>query len=102
MSQHTESSFPNGNGRDGEFRMGVFSTGDLLALAAVVFAAGASWFQISAIGKMQDRTDTRLQALEQLIPSNYVQRPEYREDLRELKAALQRIETKLDGKADRP
>jgi hypothetical protein len=88
--------------KETEFRLGVFSTGDLLALATVVFFTGASWFQINAIGKMQDRTETRLQTLEQLIPSNYVQRPEYREDLRELKAALQRIETKLDGKADRP
>ena len=94
------------------FELGPFSVGDLIALGGVVFMSGALWFQVGILQReLQDakkvhRDDitmvqSRLQALEQVIPSNYVQRQEYREDLREIKSSLQRIESRLDGKVDK-
>lgn len=90
----------SGNNNE-EFRIGIFSTGDLIALSTVLFLTGAAWFQLNALTKSQDRTDMRLANLEQMIPSNYVQRHEYREDIREIKEILRNIESQLDQKADR-
>lgn len=84
-----------------EFRAGPFSTGDLIALAGVVFMSGSLWFQVGIMQKEQDRLNVRVQALEQVIPSDYVRRQDYREDIRELKTAVLRIESKLDNKVDR-
>jgi hypothetical protein len=85
-----------------EFRLGPFSIGDIIALGGVLVLSGALWSQVQVVAKEQDRQAMRLQALEQIIPSDYVRRTEYREDIREIKALMQRIEGKLDGKADRP
>ena len=84
-----------------EFRLGPFSIGDIIALGGVLVLSGALWSQVQVVAKEQDRQAMRLQALEQIIPSDYVRRTEYREDIREIKALMQRIEGKLDGKADR-
>jgi hypothetical protein len=84
-----------------EFRIGPFSIGDIIALGGVLVASGALWSQVQVVAKEQDRQALRLQALEQVIPSDYVRRVEYREDIREIKNLMQRIESKLDGKADR-
>jgi hypothetical protein len=91
-----------------EFRIGPFTIGDLIALGGVVFMSGALWWRVAALEREDvrqmaehDRIIVRIQSLEQVIPSNYVRRDEYREDAREIKAILQRIEVKVDGKADR-
>jgi len=84
-----------------EFRLGPFSIGDIIALGGVLVLSGALWSQVQVVAKEQDRQAMRLQALEQIIPSDYVRRTEYREDIREIKTLMQRIENKLDGKADR-
>jgi hypothetical protein len=84
-----------------EFKLGPFSLGDIIALGGVLVACGALWSQVQVVAKEQDRQAMRLQALEQVIPSDYVRRVEYREDIREIKSLMQRIENKLDGKADR-
>jgi hypothetical protein len=84
-----------------EFRVGPFSIGDIIALGGVLAMTGALWAQVQVIAKDQDRMATRLQALEQVVPSEYIRRQDYREDMRELKQALSRIEAKIDGKADK-
>lgn len=95
-----------------EFRIGPFSMGDLLALGGVIFMAGALSFQVGALqselrdheiesANERDRMTNRVQALEQVIPTNYVRRDEYREDAREIKAALGRIEVELKAKVDK-
>jgi hypothetical protein len=84
-----------------EFRIGPFSIGDIIALGGVLVLSGALWSQVQVVAKEQDRQALRLQALEQVIPSDYVRRIEYREDIREIKALMQRIEAKLDGKVDK-
>jgi hypothetical protein len=91
-----------------DFKVGPFTVGDLIALAGVVFMSGALWWRVAALeredirhARETERIVTRIQSLEQVIPSNYVRRDEYREDAREIKAILQRIEIKVDGKVDR-
>jgi hypothetical protein len=76
--------------------------GDLIALGAVVFMSGALWFQVGLMQKEQERMNVRLSALEQVVPSSYVRREDYREDMREVKELLRRIEVKVDTKQDRP
>ena len=84
-----------------EFRLGPFSIGDIIALGAVLISAGAMYANLSIVMKEQDRQAARLQALEQIVPSEYVRRNEYREDWRDIKLTLARIETKLDTKVDK-
>jgi hypothetical protein len=95
-----------------EFRVGPFSAGDIIALGGVAFASGALWFQVGMLQREQaqheaasavekSRITDRVQALEQAIPSGYVRRDEYREDAKEIKAALGRIELELKTKADK-
>jgi hypothetical protein len=90
------------------FALGPFSTGDLIALGSVVFMSGALWFRVATLeredGRHQEETERivlRIQSLEQVIPSNYVRRDEYREDVREIKALLQQITVEMRQKADK-
>ena len=85
-----------------DFRIGVLSIGDLIALAAVVFMSGALWLQVNLQQKEQERLGERVSALEQVVPSEYVRRQDYREDVREIKEMLRRIEVELKTKADKP
>ena len=92
-----------------EFRIGPFSIGDLIALGGVVFMSGALFWRVAALEREDTRQQAdservvlRLQSLEQVIPSNYIRREDYREDMREITTLLQRVEAKIDGKADRP
>ena len=90
------------------FRIGPFSLGDLIALAGVVFMSGALWWRVAALEREDtkqvnehDRIINRVQALEQIIPTNYVRRDEYRDDLKEIKSLLQQITVDLKAKADK-
>lgn len=85
-----------------EFRLGVLSAGDLIALAGVLFMSGALWFQVNLMATEQERMGSRISALEQVIPSEYVRRQDYREDVKEIKELLRRIEVKVDSKVDKP
>lgn len=84
-----------------DFRLGPFSIGDIIALGGVLVATGALWTQVQVLQREQDRVALRLQSLEQVVPSEYIRRQDYREDMRELKESLTRIEAKLDGKVDK-
>ncbi len=84
-----------------EFRVGWFTAGDMIALCGVLFMSGALWFQVKVLADEQAKQGTRLSALEQVVPSEYVRRQDYREDVREIKELLRRIEVKVDSKADR-
>lgn len=42
-----------------------------------------------------------LARLREELPQNYVTKDDYRDDIRDLKAMLERIADKLDGKADK-
>lgn len=85
-----------------EFKIGPLSVGDIIALGGVLFMSGALWFQVGLLQKEQDRIGQRVTALEQVVPSEYVRRQDYREDVREIKDMLRRIEVDLKTKQDRP
>lgn len=86
-----------------EFRIGPFNTGDLIALGTGVFFAGTLWWRVATLERdyaqaiaERDKMSARVQTIEQLMPNNYVRREDYREDMRELKALMLRIEQKID------
>lgn len=81
---------------------GLLSPGDLIALAGVAAMGGAMWFQVNLMAAEQEHMGGRISALEQVIPSEYVRRQDYREDVKEIKDLLRRIEVKVDTKQDRP
>lgn len=90
------------------FAIGPFSTGDLIALGSVIFMSGALWFRVATLERENNRHDaetdrivSRIQSLEQVIPSNYVRRDEYREDVKEIKSLLQQISIEMKTKADK-
>lgn len=90
------------------FAIGPFSTGDLIALGSVIFMSGALWFRVATLEREDirhdaetDRIVSRIQSLEQVIPSNYVRRDEYREDVKEIKSLLQQISIEMKTKADK-
>lgn len=87
--------------QNAEFRLGVFSTGDLIALAGFIFAAGALWVQVEMQARMNDRQDQSIAALQQAMAGDYVRRADYREDVREIKELLRAIDSKVDGKVDK-
>lgn len=84
-----------------EVRIGPLSIGDMIALGSVLFMGGALWFQVGLMAKEQERLGQRISALEQVVPSEYVRRQDYREDVREIKELLRRIEVKVDSKVDK-
>jgi len=91
-----------------EFRLGLFSAGDLIALCGIVFMSGALWIQVIRNGAdlkevraVDSSLQSRISVVESTVPANYVNRIEYREDTKEIKALLSRIEQKLDAKADK-
>ena len=53
---------------------------------------------LTNITKAVERLDTDVRQM----PVNYVTKADYRNDLRDIKDLLSRIDSKLDGKADKP
>jgi len=47
------------------------------------------------------RTEDKLAELERSLPHDYVQKDDYRNDIKEVKDILRQIFDKLDGKADK-
>lgn len=68
----------------------------LLSVGMAVFG----WFARELWGMVKELKDD-VAKLRESIPEKYVAKIEYKEDLQEVKQFLVRIETKLDGKADK-
>lgn len=90
----------NGNG---EWKLWIFSPGDLISLAGVTVMAGVMLAQVNFNGKQIDsikvhgeKVEAKVFAIESTLPQLYVPKAEYREDLRDIKTTLRRIEDKLD------
>lgn len=62
----------------------------------MIAMAMGGWI-LGRISKTLDRLDDDFRA----IPSKYVSKADYRDDMQDIKSALNRIEDKLDGKVDR-
>lgn len=65
--------------------------------AAITLAAFLGGWVLNNITKALDRLDTDVRGM----PSSYVSKVDYRNDLHDIKALLVRIDDKLDSKADK-
>lgn len=76
------------------------------ALAIIVAATGYYVSGIAAKLEKLDQADTQIRAeaaaRAERLPLEYVRKEEYRADIAEIKRILERIETKVDRKQDRP
>lgn len=64
---------------------------------AVGFSGFLGGWVLNNISKAIDKLDQDVRTL----PTNYVSKGDYRADIRDVKDSLVRIETKMDGKADK-
>ena len=64
---------------------------------AVVVASFFGGWTLNTITRSLERLDTDVRAL----PSNYVARIDYREDIRELKEIMNKVFDRLDAKVDK-
>lgn len=68
----------------------------------VVCVAGflASFVFYQVMQRLQ-RTEDKLSEVERMLPHDYIQKDDYRADMRDIKDLLKQIFDKLDGKADK-
>lgn len=69
----------------------------------LVVAVGAflGVFVFNQIMQRLQRAEDKLAEMERTMPHDYVQKPDYKEDMREVKDLLRQIFDKLDGKQDK-
>lgn len=72
----------------------------MINIAAGVAIAVASWFCKAMWDAVQQLKDD-LHKLEVELPSNYVKKDEFSENMKEIKDLLRQIFDKLDGKVDK-
>jgi cell division protein FtsL len=70
-----------------------------LVVAVAGFLAVFVFYQV--MQRLQ-RSEDKLAELERTLPHDYVQKDDYRNDVRELKDMLRQLFDKLDNKADKP
>jgi len=68
----------------------------LFNIAVIVIGALGGW-AMGRITKAIDQLDRDVREM----PTNYVSKVDYRNDLHDIKQLLQRIDQKMDGKADK-
>lgn len=84
-----------------EFRLGWFSVGDLISLAAALGFAGIMYQQ-----GLQNTKDIELlrqeqQTQRQMLSDRVVLKDDYRDDILEIKQLLKDLNGKVDSKADK-
>lgn len=69
----------------------------------LVVAVGAflGVFVFNQIMQRLQRAEDKIAEMERTMPHDYVQKPDYKEDMREIKDLLRQIFDKLDGKQDK-
>lgn len=76
-----------------------------IAVALAAFLGGyfvkTLWEAIKDVQAADLRLSEKVASIEVLVAGSYVTRTEYRDDVRNISQLLERIETKLDGKADK-
>ena len=65
-----------------------------------IVLAGGGWFARSIVADMKELAGD-LHTLEVELPRSYVPKADFTQALSEIRAGIQRIEDKLDGKADK-
>lgn len=56
---------------------------------------------LNALTQRLQKAEDKIEALTNELPKEYVQKLDYKEDMREIKDLLRQIFDKLDGKADK-
>jgi hypothetical protein len=68
----------------------------------VVSVAGfLATFVFYQVMQRLQRAEDKLAELERMLPHDYIQKDDYRSDMRDIKEMLKQIFDKLDGKADK-
>lgn len=57
---------------------------------------------LNSITQRLQKAEDKIEVLTNELPKEYVQKLDYKEDMREIKDLLRQIFDKLDGKADKP
>lgn len=68
---------------------------------AVAIAGGLGLWVLNSITQRLQKAEDKIEALTNELPKEYVQKLDYKEDMREIKDLLRQIFDKLDGKADK-
>jgi RPA family protein len=68
---------------------------------AIACAGGLALWVLNAMTRQIQKLEDNLSALKDTLPHDYVQKQDYREDIKELKDMLRQLFDKLDAKADK-
>lgn len=68
---------------------------------AVACAGGLALWVLNSLTQRLQKAEDKIEALTNELPKEYVQKLDYKEDMREIKDLLRQIFDKLDGKADK-
>lgn len=68
---------------------------------AISIAGGLALWVLNALTQRLQKAEDKIEALTNELPKEYVQKLDYKEDMREIKDLLRQIFDKLDGKADK-
>ena len=69
-----------------------------LVVSVAGFLATFIFYQV--MQRLQ-KSEDKISELERLLPHDYIQKDDYRSDMRDIKEMLKQIFDKLDGKADK-
>lgn len=69
---------------------------------AVALAGGLALWVLNSLTQRLQKAEDKIETLTNELPKEYVQKLDYKEDMREIKDLLRQIFDKLDGKADKP
>lgn len=68
---------------------------------AVAVAGGLALWVLNSLTQRLQKAEDKIASLSDELPKEYVQKLDYKEDIREVKEILRQIFDKLDGKADK-
>jgi hypothetical protein len=68
---------------------------------AISIAGGLALWVLNALTQRLQKAEDKIEALTNELPKEYVQKLDYKEDMREIKELLRQIFDKLDGKQDK-
>lgn len=68
---------------------------------AIACAGGLALWVLNAMTRQIQKLEDQLTTLKDTLPHDYVQKQDYREDVKELKDMLRQLFDKLDAKADK-
>lgn len=68
---------------------------------AVAIAGGLAMWILNALTQRLQKAEDKIEALTNELPKEYVQKGDYKDDMREIKDLLRQIFDKLDNKQDK-